>query len=400
MAGTFIDQIQMVFASPLKRLAHKTQIFARETVLSFNDLQRIIKRGEYTMEDNNAITQRREQFLSDNADTQVDQNVNRNTDTKRAMWLLCGVMLLGTIFSVKGLQFFFGEFYGSMNIWAAIVVSMLLAALLVIGSIIMNHFAEQQKGTNLFIFIHAKIAAYLIVLFLPVVNLIEGYDSNYSQTVMVLNIVIVLVDIVAHTALVSMHNTFITNENSKIAINKLRQIDKENREADLRLRSLNDEFMKSKNIFSQKATQFVHSYKQLETMDPTAATFEMFMLTNFLIWMINNKVMQHAILPYHANENGQPQLEETYFSPENDAIRKGWDQLSSVNGYTPPAQSPLPIANQPQVMIQNDNGQPNGQPTVNPQNLIPPPIDVNQPLPVDYNTILDDSNPNPNDKNL
>lgn len=401
MNNNFINQIKMAFASPEKRLVYETQTLAEETVDSFDDLQRTIKIGEYVLEDNRKITQDREEFLRDNADTQVDQNVNRNTDTKRAMWLLCGVMIIGTIFSVKGLQFFFGEFYGSMNIWVAIVVAMLLAALLVIGSIVMNHFSEQQKGKNQLVYIHAKVAAYVIVLFLPMMNLIEGFNSNYSKTVMSLNIIAVLVDIVAHTALVTMYGTFITAENSNIAIKKLRLKDKAQRKSDMERRSLNDTFIKKKNYFSKIASRIVQKYMQLEAQNAEAARNVLFLFPNFLIWMINNKVMQHAVLPYHSNENGQPVVELNYFTPENDAIRRGWDQLSSINGYHDTPQNlelnntnssieELPFSNEQQNQQQaNNNAQHQNNET-----------DANQQLPLDYNSILDNTNPNPNDKIL
>ncbi len=406
MMNNFINQIKMVFASPEKRLAHQTQILALETVDSFNGLQRTIKDGEYVIEDHRKITQDREQFMRDNADTQVDQNVNRNTDTKRAMWILMGVMLIGTVFSVKGLQFFFGEFYASVSLWAIIPIAIALAAVLVIGSIGLNHFSEQYRGKNTMVFIHAKAAAYLIVLFLPLVNLIEGYNSHYSETVMALNILAVLVDITAHTALVSMHNTFITAENSKNAIKILKQKDKAQRNADMDLRSLNDAFIKGKNAFSKKATQFVHSYKQLEEQNAQAARQAMFMLSNFLVWMINNKVMQHRILPYHANENGSPEVEMNYFTPENDAVRKGWDQLSTVNGYNNAQQSAELLNNTQQPeSIANGNGQQQQeqpQPEVNnanAENHNPEP-EINQEQPQGYDQVVDETNPNPNDKIL
>lgn len=401
MRNNFINQIKMAYASPEKRLDYETQTLAEETVDSFDDLQRMIKDGEYVLDDNRKITQDREEFLRDNADTQVDQNVNRNTDTKRAMWLLCGVMIIGTIFSVKGLKFFFGEFYGSMNIWVAIVVAMLLAALLVVGSIVMNHFSEQQKGKNQLVYIHAKVAAYVIVLFLPIVNLIEGFNSNYSKTVMSLNIIAVFVDVLAHTALVTMYGIFITAENSKIAINKLRQKDKAQRKSDMELRSLNDTFIKKKNNFSKTASRFLQKYMQLEAQNVEAARNVLFLFPNFLIWMINNKVMQNALLRYHTNENGQPVIERYYFTPENDAIRRGWDQLSSINGYhdtpqnlelnntnSPIEELPISIEQQNQQQANNNAQHQNNE------------TDANQQLPLDYNSILDDTNPNPNDKIL
>jgi hypothetical protein len=384
MINNFINQIKMVFASPEKRLVIQTHMLADETINVFNDLTDIIKKGEYVIQDHVKVTQDREHFLRDNIDTQVDQNVNRNTDTKRAMWILTGVMLIGTLFSVKGLQFFFGEFYASVSLWVIIPIAIALAAVLVIGSICLNHFSEQYRMKNMVVFIHAKIAAYVIVLFLPIVNLIEGFNSNYSESVMAMNILAVIIDITAHTALVSMHNVFVTAENSKIAIKALKNKDNNQDKADKNLRAVNYLFIKAKNLFSKKATNFVYNYKRLESTNAEAARHIMFMLSNFLIWMINNKVVQHAVLNYHANENGQPVVELTYFTPENDAVRKGWDQLSKVTGYDTLPQ----VQEQPEPIIENRNEPQNFEQT------------INQDIPPNYTEVMDNIQFNPNDKIL
>jgi hypothetical protein len=129
----------------------------------------------------------------------------------------------------------------------------------------------------------------------------------------------------------------------------------------------------------------------------------MFMLSNFLIWMINNKVVQHAVLNYHANENGQPVVELTYFTPENDAVRKGWDQLSKVTGYdTLPQVQELPDQQsgaiggenlhqnqeQPEPIIENRNEPQNFEQT------------INQDIPPNYTEVMDNIQFNPNDKIL
>lgn len=406
MLNNFIQEAKMLFAPAAQRQEYEAKKFAQQTKSRFEDLEGIIKEGEYVLQDHQKTTQDREQFLRDNADTQVDQNVNRNTDNKRANYLLTGVMLIGTIFSVKGLQFFFGSFYAAVSLWVIIPIAMVLAMMLVMGSIYFNQFAERYRGVNLLVYIHAKAAAYILVLFLPIVNLIEGYNSNYDQTVMALNIFACIVDVAAHTALVSMSNTFITAENSRKAIKLMAGKDKAQRKADLSLRSLNGEFTTAKSRFNSAATQFVHAYKQLEAGNAEAARRVMFMLSNFLVWMINNKVMQHAILPYHANENGQPVVELDYFTPENDAIRRGWDQLSAVNGYTSiPQNLEIPEANPQSQELPDSNGQQTEQQAnANTTNGINdqrnPHQEANREQPQDYETILDDTNPNPNDKSL
>lgn len=399
MINKIMKSIKMVFASPSEQFANNTKILAEELVDSFNRLQQIIKKGEYAIEDHRKITQDRTQFLNDNIDTKVDQNVGRNTDTKRATWILTGVMLIGTVFSVKGLQFFFGEFYASLSLWTIIPIAIALAAVLVIGSIGLNHFSEQYRGKNIPVFIHAKVAAYLIVLFLPLVNLIEGFNSKYSESVMALNILAVIIDVIAHTAIVSMHNTFITAENSKIAIKILQEKDKIQRKADLELRLLNDSFIKCKADFSQKATQFVHSYKLLEEQNEQTARHSLFLIPNFTIWMVNNKVMQHRILPYHANADGNPEVEMNYFTPENDTVRKGWDTLSTVNVFNNTQELPEQLYNseQPEA-LGNANVEP--QTEVNNTNSDQHEPEASSQPPHGYNDIIDETNPNPNDKIL
>lgn len=406
MLNNFMQDVKMLFSPAAQRQEYETKKFAEQTKAQFEKLEGVIKTGEYVMQDHQKATQDREQFLRDNADTQVDQNVSRNTDNKRANYLLTGVMLIGTIFSVKGLQFFFGSFYAAVSLWVIIPIAMFLAMVLVMGSIYFNQFAEKYRRVTLLVYFHAKAAAYIIVLFLPIVNLIEGFNSQYDQTVMALNIFACIVDVAAHTALVNMSKTFITAENSRKAIRILRDKDKSQRKADISLRSLNGEFIGTKNRFTNVATKFVHAYKQLEAENAEAARRVMFLLSNFLIWMVNNKVMQHAILPYHANENGQPVVELNYFTPENDVIRRGWDQLSTVNGYTStPKNLEIPEVNPEPQVLTNGNGQQNQDQINTDANNINteqrnPRQETNQEQPLDYEAILDETNPNPNDKSL
>lgn len=330
MFRKMIDSLRNLFASPEKRLELKTRELAMQTTQDFDNLQKIIKDGEYAMDDHQKVVNDREQFLRDNTETQVDQNVTRNTDNKRAYMLLTGVMLIGCILSVKGLKFFFGEFYASISLVMIIPIALALAGVIVVGSIYLNNFSNRFRDQNPFVFYQLKAAAYAMVLFIPAMNLLEGFDSNYRPVVMALNIVGCVIDVILHTSLVSMSNVFTTAEDSRKAIKIMRLKDKALATADQKLRAFNDTFMKVKASFTSSAKQFVSNFKELQAMNATAASNTLYLLDNFTIWMLNNKVMQHALIPYHADENGHPVVELRYFTPEQDSIRHGWDMLSTV----------------------------------------------------------------------
>lgn len=105
MFRKMIDSIRNFFASPENRLELKTRELAMQTTQDFDNLQKIIKDGEYTMTDHQKVVNDREQFLRDNTETQVDQNITRNEDNKLAFTLLIGAMVIGSILSLKGLKY-------------------------------------------------------------------------------------------------------------------------------------------------------------------------------------------------------------------------------------------------------------------------------------------------------
>lgn len=330
MFKNITDFVRNIFASREKRLEMKTRELAMQTTLDFDYLQKIIKECEYEMADHQKVVADRDQFLRDNTETQVDQNVSRNTDNKRAYMLLTGVMIIGCILSVKGLKFFFGEFYASISLLMIIPIAMALAGLIVVGSIYLNNFSNRFQDLNPFVFYQLKAAAYAMVLFIPATNLLEGFDSKYRPVVMALNLVGCLIDVILHTSLVSMSSVFTTAEDSKKAIKIMRLKDKALATADQKLRNFNEKFTKTKTAFTSSAKQFVRSFKELQAMNATAASNTIYLLDNFTIWILNNKVMQHALIPYHADENGHPVVELRYFTPEQDSIRNVWDILSTV----------------------------------------------------------------------
>src|SRR3989339_595050 len=210
MLKNILDTIRNIFASSEKNLEMKTRELAIKTTQDFNNLQKVIKHGEYAMADHLKVVNDREQFLRDNSETNVDQNVTRNSDNKRAYMLLTGVMLIGCILSVKGLKFFFGEFYASISLLLIIPIAMALAGVIVVRSIVLDSCTNRFRNQNSFVFYQLKAAAYAMVLFIPAMNFLEGFDSNYRPIVMALNLVACVIDVILHSSLVSMTSVFTT----------------------------------------------------------------------------------------------------------------------------------------------------------------------------------------------
>ncbi len=398
MLTQLFTSIQMLFAPAHSRMAQVVLALAKETGRDFNEVEEIVKKGEGIMADHSRITADREAFIQDNPEP-IDQNVRRNTNNKRARILLISVICLGLIFSVKGLQYYFSSFYGPVPLWLIVPVALVLASTLVTGSIYINNMAEEYRSSNQAIFIGGKIAAYVVVWFIPTINLIEGFDSQYNKAGMTLNIIACIIDIVLHSTLVAMSASFITAQNSREAIKIMGEKNKEQRKADKAVRLLNEKFIPARNKFNSTATQFVYNYKRLEALNAEAAKEVMYIMSNFLIWMINNKVMHHAILPYHANQNGQPEMQGIYFTPENDTIRRAYDKLSSVTGFETSHQLvDAKDSIQDQEPLIEDRATDHGI-TKDQVNVIGP-DPKHDPLPQDYDSILDGSNPNLNDKSL
>jgi len=400
MFTKFIDSVRNIFASPEKRLEMKTRELAVQATQDFDNLQKIIKVSEYAIADHQKVFNDREQFLKDNTETLIDQNVTRNSDNKRAYMLLTGVMLIGCILSVKGLKFFFGEFYASISLLMIIPIAMALAGVIVVGSIYLNNFSNRFRGQNDFVFYQLKVAAYAMVLFIPAMNLLEGFDSNYRPVVMALNIVGCVIDFILHTSLVSMSSVFTTAEDSKTAIKIMRLKDKALAIADQKLRAFNEIFMKGKAIFTNSAKHMVSSFKELQIINPQAAANALLLLDNFTIWMINNKVMQHALIPYHADENGHPVVELGYFTSQQDTFRLGWDNMSRVNVSNSDVQSEQVLNGQRQVTelpVDNETPQ-NVQNKVEDEYPQHQEVEQTENHPEDYEAMLD--NVNHNDKTL
>ncbi len=330
MPKNFTNSIRYIFASAEKRLEMKTKELAVQTTHHFDNLQKLIKLSEYAVADYQKVFNDREEFLRNNSKAQVDQNVSRNEDNKRAKYILWVVVSIASVLSVKGLRFFLGEFYGTVNMLLVLPLAFFLAYFIVHGSIYINNFSSQYKNTNSNIYFLIKAFAYSMVLFIPAMNLFEGFYSNYRPGVMALNIVGCVIDVILHTALVSMSSVFTTAEDSKKAIKIMRLKDKALAAEDQKLRVFNESFIIANTAFTRSAKQFVSSVRELQILNPVAAANTLFLLDNFLIWMINNKVMIHEIIQYHVGPDGQPVVSRFFFTPEQDSIRRGWDMLSTV----------------------------------------------------------------------
>jgi len=314
-----------------RKESRKTKAFALAMNKCFNELSMTIKKGEFVYDDYRAVSKDNEQFLSENSEDYFSQNVIRNQDNKRAKKLLIGVMILSSILAVKGLIFFSEEFYATLPKLIIASIALILVWFFVKGSIYFNTFANDFREDNHWKFYLGKVAAFVFILFIPAMNLFEGIDSQYSTVVMALNIFAIFVDITLNIALVSMSNVFIVSENAESAKKIIREKAKARQSAERKFRSFNAEFLNMKNAFTEVVKQFIANFKELQQKYPKAAESIFFLVDNFTIFMVNNKVYQHAVLPYHADENGHPVVEKAFFSPEMDSISQGYDQFSKVN---------------------------------------------------------------------
>jgi len=130
------------------------------------------------------------------------------------------------------------------------------------------------------------------------------------------------------------------------------------------------------------------TFKKFEVSFPKTAANLLFLLDNATIWVINNRIFENAVLPYHTDEQGRPVIEKQYFTERGDLIRAAYDELSKVNN---------PSHNTIQHNVANNEEQ---QPHT-PHNETIPENETNpdDETPSDYESFLDD-NTNRDDKYL
>ena len=136
-----LNSIQSIFMSVEARLTRKAIDMAKRVKKEFAILEQTIKEGGYVVEDHVRTAKDRDDFLQDNTETRIDQNIGRNKDVERARWLMLGVVVMCLIFSVKSVSFLFGSLYSVSSLWVIVPIALLLATFIVIGSIYLNHFA-------------------------------------------------------------------------------------------------------------------------------------------------------------------------------------------------------------------------------------------------------------------
>jgi hypothetical protein len=357
----FFREIRQAF------LANRVRSLARKLNSAFNQLLVILKRGEYVIAER--AERDRAEFLEQNRDTQVDQNVARNTDNRRANRLLWLVWIFEAVLSYKGIQYLTDHFTGIPSSWWFLILpaGLAFASFAIYGSIMMNHFAQRFRQGNLATYALLMAASYALVFIIPICNMLEAYESHGgpdgSSFTIALNWALVLITIFFHTSLITMSNVFITAKNSKVALAELSKKDNALKKIESKVRALNTSFFNAKEIFSQSAREFVAAFMEMEGQNPELARKLLYLLDNFTIWMVNNKVFQHQVLPYHGNEQGQPVVEMDYFDPKLTTLVRGWDQLSSMSVYNTNGQDgELPSAVHPTMELPDNERQPdNGQ---------------------------------------
>ncbi len=270
-------------------------------------------------------------FYSDNTEDYATRNVAVSKNFSRSKWLLTGVLVISSALAVKGLKYFINIFYGPLPVLMIYLFAFIFAWLIVTGSIYMHSFAGEYRNKSLGIFYLLRIAAFLLILFVPAMNLMEGFDSNYSTFVMILNIFGIIVDVTANAALVSMSGFFVQAENAKKAKSIIRNKLKVQNDVEQEMQDLSINFKSQKDAFESAAREFVHEFKKLELNHPVIAADIMFLLGNFIIWMINNKVYMHAVLNYHSNQLGSPVVEQEFFSPDENRLRMAYEELGRIN---------------------------------------------------------------------
>ncbi|MGA3286371.1 MAG: hypothetical protein ABSD46_02980 [Bacteroidota bacterium] len=365
----------------------KAKSLASATTQCFSKMLEILKDGEYVIAEQRKGVRDRQEYIDQNRDTQVDKNVARNTDNRRANILLSLTFVFESVFSFKGIQYLLDHFTGLSSLFVVLPAGLAFASFAIYSSITLNYFAKRYREENRIIFVFLTTVSYGLVFIIPACNMLEAYESNGgpggSHYAIILNWVLVSITLAFHTALVTMSNIFITAKNSKVALAELAKIDNALIKADAKVHTLNASFLDAKNIFSTKAKNFVARFKELQSQDSGAAQQVLYLVDNFTIWMIN-KVMQHQLLPYHANEKGQPEVEFKYFDPINNSYVLAFDELSLVTRYN---------ANGSQQPKENDTQQPSNTlaSEAAPQN--------NELLPPEYDQTID-SQSNNNDKIL
>jgi hypothetical protein len=159
----------------------------------------------------------------------------------------------------------------------------------------------------------------------------ESYNHTRSaQFTLSLNWILVSITVAFHAALVTMHNVFSLAIRSKEAMKSLAVKESTARNASQKVRSYESSFIQAKNDFTSSAGQFTSKFNRLRGINEKEAMNSLTILGNFIIYMINNKFQYNAEIPYLANENGQPVVENRFYTDQQQNIVEMWDHLSTI----------------------------------------------------------------------
>jgi hypothetical protein len=280
-----------------------------------------------------------EDFLNDNSELVLDQNVSQRKEFIRSGFLVFCVMAYSLLFGIKGVKFMLQEFVGWNQPWVYIVVTFILAGIFITASIYFRSFADRKTGYNRMFLI---LTSYIFVLTIPVANVLEVYDSKYAPTITAIIVFICIVDVLIHSALLSMYSNIIAGKDNKKAASLAKKKNARVNKLRKKLERLQSKFFNLRAKLTESTTNFCLAYRELADSNPERAIVIILLLTNFQIFVVNNKIMGHKILPYHADANGSPSIEMRYFNPTEDQLRGTWDFMSSFGNESTQVMDPLP----------------------------------------------------------
>jgi len=307
---------------------------AKSVKKQFDKIAQSLLDNNHVMEDKQKADKDYAEFVEQNKGLRVDQNVELNTDNKRANQLKLATFAFEAVLSFKGIAYLSDHFTGFSLWYFMIPLGMAFAAFAINGSLTLRHFAESYSGRNLGMYLFLVVASYSLILIIPVCNLFEASESynhtRSAQFTLTLNWILVLITVTFHAALVTMHNVFTLAIRSKEAMKSLAVKESTARNASQKARSYAMSFMQAKNDFAGSAGLFASKFNRLRGINEKEAMNSLTILGNFIVYMINNKVQYHAVLPYLANENGQPVVENRFYAGKQNHIVEAWDHLSTI----------------------------------------------------------------------
>jgi len=316
---------------------------AKRVRQQFGRFQKRMKTASRLLNDRSKAVAALNQFNQVNSDIPNDQSVSAQKDIRRAYLLLILTFLFESFLSYKGAQFLLETFLAVRMPIVTIVVAVVVAAFAIMMSINIRHFANRYKKDEDRTMYYATTAgAYLLVLIVPIANVLEGFNTlalnqdGLPPQYQTLNILVVLLTLGVHITLINMSEIIIDAENAKKA-GKLRvKKTKDIADADKAMQDYSVQYEASRQEFTETVRDFMPMYLSLRESNPNAAQRVLNHLDVYLIWVLN-RIYGHAVLPYHANAEGQIQSNEP-FSAE---LRRMADLMERMDTITVATSAPV-----------------------------------------------------------